>query len=778
MPGLSLKQLLPKGLQPGAEAAMGHVQKYWPAYAAGGLGLLALTNAMRRKKRPAQMQKYSQEFAARHPLVASFFVKCAHLKLSEQQIEARIRTMALIDDDIRTRFELAFRDDFFKQAGVLSNMGNNASRFSNGLWGSLGGGLGTIATGIGSVGNHAWNAVTPKSMQIDPAEVAAMDQSFTDSSSLAQAGVSDMGRSLFGEANDYTTSDVNNLFSEVRNRPGVTDATRTASNIAGGISSTAASGAEIFGGPGAIANTVGKLPGVSTAMTAAGKVPGAQTAANVTGRLDELGQANVMSGQGLRTLAAKGAVPAALKGGKELAEYTALSDGGNAVANDLTDRPLMEGSITGAAVNAVRGQPASQQQLNAPVQDGQPPPTSGDMGGANPLPGDALPGSEAATTNPAMAAAPQQSTAVSPGTAAIAAGGQPGAPGQPGAAAPAPAGAAQVPGAAQPQPGGVDDAQLKAVAADPNVPPEAKQQMAGAAVTDAASSAAAAKGITMEQLNKDVAGFMRASETPEQAAAALDNLANATAKENPEAAKAPDFMQNLTKQYTEMDPGSKALMFIGGGLGLLGLANALGGEGGIGDWLLAILGIGTAAGVAGGAGMFGQDAQKMIGGMGSQLMGMLPGGQQKSKLPPLTPSATPNPATAPPAAGQNVNIAKPAGGAPGAMDLSGLQKAHPFLDSYAGSPTGKDPNALDPGDAETVIGDYVRTQMGGMAPLTRSVGPVDEQQMAGLVASLQQQPAMASQVVAGIQAKLQDPETPQEAHPHLQKLLQQLTPQN
>jgi hypothetical protein len=187
------------------------------------------------------------------------------------------------------------------------------------------------------------------------------------------------------------------------------------------------------------------------------------------------------------------------------------------------------------------------------------------------------------------------------------------------------------------------------------------------------------------------------------------------AAQNPEAAQDPTFWDNITQGWEGMDPGSKALMVIGGGLGLLGLVNAMSGEGGIGDWLLAALGLGGAAAMAGNAGMMGPEAQQMLGGFGQQISGMLPGFMGGNQ----TPAAAPTKPQAPPA-GQNPNI-------PPAPDFGNVVQDNDWLQQYVSG--GTDPNTLDAGDATQIVTDWatgklpspqVDKMIAGMSPEQRN----------------------------------------------------------
>lgn len=67
--------------------------------------------------------------------------------------------------------------------------------------------------------------------------------------------------------------------------------------------------------------------------------------------------------------------------------------------------------------------------------------------------------------------------------------------------------------------------------------------------------------------------------------------------------------------FAQMSPWEHVGLWGGLGMGALGLINAMSGEGGIGSWMMSLLGLGAAGLTAANAGMFGGDAQEMAGGV-------------------------------------------------------------------------------------------------------------------------------------------------------------------
>ena len=106
-------------------------------------------------------------------------------------------------------------------------------------------------------------------------------------------------------------------------------------------------------------------------------------------------------------------------------------------------------------------------------------------------------------------------------------------------------------------------------------------------------------------------------------------------------------------------------------------------------------------------------------------------------------------------------------------DFGAMTQKNPWVSGYAAG--GTDPKALDAGDAKDVVGDWVKSQpnMGYLAPKFRKVGPVNDEQMQGLIASMDDK--TKSQVAQQVQAQMGS--LPSRAQPHMQRLLAMLGPQ-
>lgn len=90
--------------------------------------------------------------------------------------------------------------------------------------------------------------------------------------------------------------------------------------------------------------------------------------------------------------------------------------------------------------------------------------------------------------------------------------------------------------------------------------------------------------------------------------------------------------QDLAAMYGQLDPGSKTLLWLGLGVGAVGMLNALTADeedSTTMDWLTAVLGLGTAAGIGASAGMFGQGPQDAMRGLGGVFASATGGGAEQ-----------------------------------------------------------------------------------------------------------------------------------------------------
>lgn len=93
------------------------------------------------------------------------------------------------------------------------------------------------------------------------------------------------------------------------------------------------------------------------------------------------------------------------------------------------------------------------------------------------------------------------------------------------------------------------------------------------------------------------------------------------------------WVGGVMENFQKMDTPSQIAMGLGLGMGLLGLISSLGGEGGVGSFLMSALGLGAAGVMGAGAGMFGDQAQQAVGsGIRSLAGGMIPEGKQDLSL--------------------------------------------------------------------------------------------------------------------------------------------------
>lgn len=197
--------------------------------------------------------------------------------------------------------------------------------------------------------------------------------------------------------------------------------------------------------------------------------------------------------------------------------------------------------------------------------------------------------------------------------------------------------------------------------------PEQAQQLAGQ-VTDQATNALQQN----PQLASTVAGAVQGD------AQAADALKAQVAQDM--ASQGMDQNTIMSKLQSMSMPEMIGLA-LGLGSAAMGLINIMSGEGGIGSWLMTILGLGGAGMLAGNAGLLGEGAQNFTQGMSNQAGNLLGGlfgagdsGQQQLNL---TPEANQSIADF----GKQFNL--PASG-------------------------GTDPNAFDRGDVESLVSQYIR----------------------------------------------------------------------
>lgn len=659
-----------------------HLQQYWPGYAAGGLGALALMNMARRRRR--SRTKVAAEFASTYPMVAGFLLKCAEEQLSHSQIEGRIKVAAAIDQDIANQFETAINDPYFKEAGMWGDMSRNVGNWMTGLGTTLGGGVGRVVGGVGQIGGRATDAVglTQNAGPASDAFSKKMDQAVHSGLSTAWAGLSN-------QPAEQTTQGFNTAM-------------------------------------GTEAKPVDQL-----------RMDHQRDLQNIRPDDKLLG----MDGQ-----QASGAYNTATwVGDKSLQMATAAGSPIKGLATPVLGYGAASEVIPPALAAVGEGDPSKLVTEFGPYAEGRvhPDAATGFVGHADTPDGEMLVRTRSGET------VPESSLQEHPSGQMLGR--------KPGEVAP--------PTTASPTAEPIPDQQYEAIAQDPNIPAEQKQEMATEGLKGTFSKFVEETAAGDPEAGKNyIAGVINGSAPPEIEQKGLSNYVEQLSAKDPAAAQDPSFMDQVSNSWANMDGGQKALMVIGGGLGLLGLIKAFSGEGGIGDWLLAILGLGGAAAVGAGSGMMGQGAQDMLGGFGKQITDMMGMGGSAAPAAPLV--------APPPAAGQNPNIPppeqpqqpqQPAGGQ-GQPDLAAVQQANPWLNQFASG--GTDPKALDPGDAEGVITDWVTKRLG-------MGGKVDDKQMMSLVAALP--PELKQQVAAGVQQKMQAGGLQMSyAKPHLQQLLKAL----
>jgi hypothetical protein len=243
-------------------------------------------------------------------------------------------------------------------------------------------------------------------------------------------------------------------------------------------------------------------------------------------------------------------------------------------------------------------------------------------------------------------------------------------------------------------------------------PEQAKQHVAetGQKIQEAAAQNPEIKN-TLAEANKTQQA------PPSMTAGAAQNLLN-----EPHIKAMGATLQDAWQHVSAMPWQQQAPLWLGLGLGTYGLLHGLfGKEGGIGDWLMGLVGLGTAAGMAARGGAFGQGAQQAVhgavGGIGNWLNGMLQG------------KAGPQQAGGQPAA----TLSEAPKVEPSAMQ--GVMANHSWLTPHIGG--GDDPHALDKGDQAAILKAF-------------AAGQIKPEQMQALV----QEPALRPLIQHGVDSEL------------------------
>lgn len=149
-----------------------------------------------------------------HPAVAGFLRRCGELHLSEDQIAAGLCKAAEVDAEF---------SKFAAQPSLMSDMGSNAARTTKGIAYMLGGGLGTVGSGLGwlgmkgydlaadaSAGTGNWIAGYDKYRPIHIPEHVTKGTAdvFGHMTDAVNAGASDVYTSLGGQGLQATASKV------------------------------------------------------------------------------------------------------------------------------------------------------------------------------------------------------------------------------------------------------------------------------------------------------------------------------------------------------------------------------------------------------------------------------------------------------------------------------------------------------------------------------------------------------------------------------------------
>ncbi len=552
---------------------------------------------------------------AKSLLVSGFLVKCSNAKYDEDATLTACFQAASLHPAIAMEFE---KCGFTKEAENWFGRGmSNAGNFLKGLGTSLAGGVGRVAGGIGQLGGRATDAVGLTSNATGTADAFANEMQAATQSGLATA---------FGGLTDQDPSQVAKSWSKT---PGY-ERTQSVPEMrqrhlrqlhAGGNGGVA-------GGAYTTLNAIGDTAMEMVPTAGASALPGAASLGKALPAAAQYGkglQKTMLGIQGLNSPVGEAAFGTALPA---LRDASSLGDAAGRTIGGLSD--YQQGAINpGQAVGFVGHTGTPDGEMLVQLHDGRQVP-EGQVNAATGLGPQAPPdrveqfnAQQAGQSAPAptnQAQLDKQRMKTPPPAQANAA--QPAAPSQP----------------ATPQPG-----QQQAAAGEPQQPKS---------WTDYVPYWSQIQGL-VQQAPEQAKEFYDQASTHIKAAfgneAAQAELANVAKGGDLSPAAQQDVAKKVMQETGDekttmgilgnMGGWEKLALFGGLGLGALGLVQAMSGDGGIGGWLMTILGLGAAGFAAGNAGLLGEGAQQLTQGIGEQAGNMTSGlfgpgesGEQKSPL--------------------------------------------------------------------------------------------------------------------------------------------------
>ncbi len=627
----------------------GHLARNWPLYAAGGIGGLGLMHYLQQRKKEdedeGQLWKEGQaRFSQQHPFVAGFLARCSRAQLSGQEIQIKVATAVRALPELRELFEAALGVGLIKQAEVgltdlitksptpaapaattlqpgtpfqpntvLGGIGdaakamgrtgvNMVGRGLNGLHGAF-----NVAGGaIGATGGLAAEGVTGLGQAIGLNGQGPVDATKAFTNKYVDgtvAGLKDVGNMVTPTGNLGENSAVNQNLEA--NSKELIDSGHPGMARLSNMVDTGTRYAEPIPAVGGVGRAVQGTRAGQKLMQGVSHLPGGEALGRGMDWAAQLGsnevnlRAPIEAGKFIVKHPIESAKNVAAFGGRTLWDNALIGDTAAAgftperIAEERAQQAGMLGPDPAGQgdANELLGQPAQPKQLGA--VDASMTQETGEPSGGNPgaTPGDANPGTE-----PTPAAAP--------------------------AAAP-PATGLDINGD-----GVVEGAPPAAATGQPEPIEQAKTQVQSAVQQAGVSPEVVGKSLQTGVLPADV-------ETKGKESFVAD-----MAKTDPTAGQDPSFMDQMLTRWNALSTPEKWIMGLGLGIGALGLINSVAGEGGAGSWLMSALGLAAVGGVAANQGMMGPEAQKFVGGIGSQVAGMMGLGG-----PPAAPLAKMAPAT-------------------------------------------------------------------------------------------------------------------------------------
>jgi hypothetical protein len=504
----------------------------------------------------------------------------------------------------------------------------NGKRVGLGVLGSVSGLGATGGLGLMSGANKAWNAVTPKSLNTSQGWTQGLNQVYDQTANFAENSIKDVVGGLTGDT-DYHTSRMQNSLEQGWNDPSVDPVSRAIAQTAAGVGENAWTGATSLYGGNAALNAFGRLPGVAAGGQLLAKTPGFAPVMRATSyatgmpMASNLNQAGMLASQmGQATVGAGATAYDGLNAAHGIeSNYAGMvpmfaaqqglsnvigEDAAN-VVNSYAGGRFMQG-MTPGEIGVQIGLPAAVEVGTRLYSQPQPEQVAAQSQGQ--------PQTEQAAPSPSIMSEPGPTGLPHVDAATYA---------DPQARSNLYARAVSTP----PPPEQTAAVQTSmAAAAQPDAPPEAKQQaqsdfqsfMQQQADSNPQFKSGAAdlvSGDPARQNSQAAQAFRQHLQTVGNDVQDAELQRLYAANPNPTPQQAGGFVAQAQDAWNNLGPHGQMMVGLGAPLALAGMAMSMFGDeegGGILPMLLSILGLGMAGLGAAGSGVMGDGAQQMVGG--------------------------------------------------------------------------------------------------------------------------------------------------------------------